>query len=75
MWYNVEAKGHHDYPSMFIAYGNNGLFASLEYEEMNSLKELLEKDLISDNFKSAAIELAKLEEDANPVLLHYEFKD
>jgi len=36
---------------------------------------ILEKDLINENFKSSAIELANLEEDANPFLLYYEFKD
>jgi len=73
--FKEEAKGYQYFSPMFIAYGNNGLFSDLEYNDMKNLKELLEKDLISDNFKSAAIELTKLAEDANPVLLHYEFKD
>ena len=57
----------------FIAQDNNGLFG--RSPDVRTIKELLENNLISDNFKNAAIELSKLEEDANPILLYYKFKD
>jgi len=57
----------------FIAHDDNGLYAI--HQDSRRLKALLEKDLISENFKSVAIKLANLEDDANPFLLYYEFKE
>ena len=60
---------------LFIAHDDNGMYAEFGYNEINILKKHLAKDLISDNFKSTAMDLVNLEEDANPILLYYEFKD
>jgi len=63
------------YFPQFVAYDDNGLYARFGYNEMNILKNNLEKDFVSEGFKKTAIKLANLEKDANPVLLYYEFKD
>ena len=61
--------------SSFIAQDDNGLYAVQRGQTRDNLKKLLKHDRFTENFKSAAIELTNLEEDANPVLLYYEFKD
>jgi len=58
----------------FIACDDNGAYARLAFG-MNILKMDLEKGSISENFKSTATDLLNLEEDANPILFYYEFKD
>jgi len=63
------------YPSQFIAQDDKGLYATQNLQTPSNIKKVLENDLISENFKSTAIELANLEEDANPILLYYEFKE
>jgi len=63
------------YLSTFIAQDDNGLYAIQDGQTVDNLKKLLKHDRITENFKNAAIELANLEEDANPFLLYYEFKD
>jgi len=61
--------------STFIAQDDNGLYAVQRSQTVDNLKKLLKHDRITENFKSTAIELSNLEEDANPFLLYYEFKD
>jgi len=60
----------------FTAQDDNGVYL---YKGSNltasKIKEYLENDLITENFKSSAIELSNLEEDTNPFLFYYEFKD
>jgi len=58
-------------PPAFIGYDDNGLIA---VKDAIGVKEILDKNLASAGFKSAASELSDLERDANPVLLYYEFK-
>jgi len=56
----------------FVTCDDNGMYAWLDgYDLKNGLK----KDIINENFKSKATDLFNLEEDANPILLYYEFKD
>jgi len=67
-----EKNSHFRQYPWFIAHYDNGLFA---VQDVQFIKELLEKDLISENFKSSALDLVNnLEEDANPFLFYYEFK-
>jgi len=62
--------------SSFIASDDNGLYAvHSESQSPKNMRMLLEGDYISDYFKSAATKLANLEEDVNPFLFYYEFKD
>ena len=60
------------------AQDDNGLFMLQGTQSAQSaayaLKQLLEKDLISDKFKSAAIKLSNIEEGSNYVILYYKFK-
>jgi len=60
--------------SRYAAYDENGVFEVHTLQSAYALKQLLEKDLISDSFRSTAIELSNLEESANPVLFYYKFK-
>ena len=62
--------------SSFIASDDNGLYAVHgDSQSPKNMRMLLEGDYISDYFKSAATKLANLEEDVNPFLFYYEFKD
>jgi len=60
---------------LFVAHDDNGMYIKFEYNQMNNLRNFLKNDQISDNFKGTATDLVNLEEDANPVLLYYKFKD
>jgi len=60
------------YGAQFIGYDDNGLYATQYGQTVSNLKKLLDNDLINENFKSA---IANMEDDANPFLLYYEFKD
>ena len=65
---------HFSFPS-FLTCDDNGMYSRFGDWEMNILKNDIEKDVISDKYKSVAMDLANLETDANPILLYYEFKD
>ena len=70
-----ENDGDSDIPKycpQFIGYDDNGLYATQYGQTVSNLKKLLDNDLINENFKSA---IANMEDDANPFLLYYEFKD
>ncbi len=57
----------------FLTFDEKGTYAWLNYDNINELKGDLEKGYLSSKFESNGIK--SLNEESNPILLYYEFKN
>lgn len=68
-----EIENRQSYPN-FLTFDQNGVYAWLNYDNINELKNNLEKGVASSEFDKRKM-ISSLDDDSNPILLYYEFKD